>query len=84
MQVQVTLEGKGQCCKRCFTAKTDKKKCRCRCKGQHHGKAHKFEKTDPRWNGEIGKNCNLPIDCIHCDIVECPGRKNELDGPVHE
>lgn len=30
-----------------------------------------------KWNGEFGEKCNLPIDCIDCDIVECPGRKSE-------
>lgn len=30
-----------------------------------------------KWNGEFGKKCNLPIDCIHCDIIECLGREEE-------
>ncbi len=25
------------CCVRCYKAMSDKKKCRCRCHGQHHG-----------------------------------------------
>jgi hypothetical protein len=27
---------KGVCCKRCWYAKSDKKKCRCRCHGANH------------------------------------------------
>jgi len=47
MQVQATLENKqlpiqerlwkGFCCARCYRAKSDKKRCRCRCHGTHHG-----------------------------------------------
>lgn len=49
MQVQITLENerlpiqdartpwRGICCSRCYRAKSDKKRCRCRCHGQHHG-----------------------------------------------
>jgi hypothetical protein len=29
------------------------------------------------WNGEFGEKCNLPIDCVDCDITECPGRPSE-------
>jgi len=29
---------KGVCSSRCYTAKTDKKRCKCRCKGEHHAK----------------------------------------------
>ena len=31
----------------------------------------------PKWNGEFGEKCNLPIDCVDCDITECLGRKSE-------
>lgn len=51
MQVQQTLEKKqvpiedkpwtGFCCKRCYFAKSDKKKCKCRCLGKNHG-GHQF------------------------------------------
>lgn len=38
-------------------------------------------KTDsPKWNGEFGEKCNLPIDCVDCDIVECPGNIVECPG----
>jgi hypothetical protein len=47
MQVQKTLDNKqlptkekpwtGLCCARCYRAKSDKKRCRCRCHGAHHG-----------------------------------------------
>ena len=30
---------KGICSSRCFKAKSDKKRCRCKCKGNHHGEA---------------------------------------------
>ena len=30
----------GVCSSRCYSAETDKKKCKCRCKGARHGKAH--------------------------------------------
>jgi hypothetical protein len=53
MQMQASLDGKpstptpifpqGRCCTRCYAAKSDAKKCRCRCKGNHHGQAHKRE-----------------------------------------
>jgi hypothetical protein len=46
VQVQQTLENKqvtvedkpwkGFCCKRCYFAKSDKKKCKCRCLGKNH------------------------------------------------
>ncbi len=29
----------GICCARCYTAKSEKKKCKCRCHGVHHGEA---------------------------------------------
>lgn len=35
-----------------------------------------------KWNGEFGEKCNLPIDCIVCDIEECTGRESELGKPV--
>jgi hypothetical protein len=48
MQVQITLENKqaqiqekpwkGICCRRCWFAKTDPKKCKCRCRGTNHQK----------------------------------------------
>jgi hypothetical protein len=31
-----------------------------------------------QWNGIMGEGCNLPIDCVHCDIVECGGRSSEF------
>jgi len=46
VQIQKTLENKqlptkekpwtGLCCARCYRAKSDKKRCRCRCHGAHH------------------------------------------------
>ena len=30
-----------------------------------------------QWNGMFGDSCNLPIDCVDCNITECPGRANE-------
>jgi hypothetical protein len=35
------------------------------------------ESTAVKWNGEFGEKCNLPVDCVDCDIVECPGRASE-------
>ena len=40
------------------------------------------EITQLKWNGEFGEKCNLPIDCIHCNIMDCVGRKNEKEGPI--
>ncbi len=37
----------------------------------------KADDATPKWNGEFGENCNLPIDCVDCDITECPGRESE-------
>jgi hypothetical protein len=56
VQVQQTLENKqvtvedkpwkGFCCKRCYFAKSDKKKCKCRCHGLNHQKGlHKALET---------------------------------------
>jgi hypothetical protein len=35
---------KGVCSSRCYFAESDKKRCKCRCRGQHHGRG----KTDSR------------------------------------
>jgi hypothetical protein len=40
-------------------------------------KAPTVAEPKPKWNGEFGEKCTLPIDCIHCNITECPGRKSE-------
>jgi hypothetical protein len=40
-------------------------------------KAPAVVEAEPKWNGEFGEKCNLPIDCVDCDINECPGRKSE-------
>ena len=29
---------KGICCSRCFNALSDKTRCKCRCRGEHHGR----------------------------------------------
>ena len=44
-------------------------------------KAQKRERNNvyKGWNGEFGSKCNLPIDCVHCDLVECGGRKEEME-----
>ena len=31
---------KGICSSGCYSAKTDKKKCKCKCHGQHHGRGN--------------------------------------------
>jgi len=31
---------KGICSSGCYSAKTDRKKCKCKCRGQHHGKGN--------------------------------------------
>ncbi len=36
-----------------------------------------MENEKRKWNGEFGEKCNLPIDCVDCDILECIGRKSE-------
>jgi hypothetical protein len=38
---------KGICSSGCYSAKTDKKRCRCKCRGVHHGKGqiHKLEEA---------------------------------------
>lgn len=38
---------------------------------------HLRESVEVKWNGEFGEKCNLPIDCVDCDITECPGRTSE-------
>ncbi|MCJ7559619.1 hypothetical protein MUO79_03245 [Candidatus Bathyarchaeota archaeon] len=38
------IEGwKGICSSGCYMAKTDKKKCKCKCHGEHHGKGRTNE-----------------------------------------
>ena len=49
MQVETELQNevvqskpwKGICCKRCWFAKTEPKKCKCRCHGENHQKGNK-------------------------------------------
>jgi hypothetical protein len=41
---------RGVCSSRCYFARTDKKRCKCRCKGEHHGKGR------PDWEEEKGIN----------------------------
>ncbi len=40
-------------------------------------KAPAAAEPKPKLNGEFAEKCNLPIDCVDCDITECPGRKSE-------
>jgi len=37
---------KGRCCFGCFVAKTDRKKCKCRCRGEHHGKGQQARRAE--------------------------------------
>jgi hypothetical protein len=37
---------KGVCSSRCYFAQSDKKRCKCRCKGEHHGKGLPNEKIE--------------------------------------
>lgn len=37
---------KDVCCSRCYVAKSDKKKCKCRCKSGHHGEAYKTKDAE--------------------------------------
>jgi len=34
------------CCARCYAAKSDVKKCKCRCQGAHHGQGHRRMSDD--------------------------------------
>ena len=45
---EVAAPWKDICCHRCFIAKSDKKKCKCRCKGNHHGEAYKTKNNDKK------------------------------------
>ena len=37
---------KGVCSSRCYFAESDKKRCKCRCKGEHHGKGQANRRED--------------------------------------
>jgi ribosomal protein L19E len=41
---------RGVCSSGCYRAKTDKKKCKCRCGGEHHGKGHANRQEENRIN----------------------------------
>ena len=56
---QATKPWKGVCCSRCYMAKTDKTKCKCRCKGEHHGKGHIKRLTD--MEGEKNEKDNIEL-----------------------
>lgn len=30
-----------------------------------------------KWNAKMGDGCNRPIDCVDCEIIECPGRTTQ-------
>jgi len=45
---QATKPWKGVCCSRCYMAKTDKTKCKCRCKGAYHGKGFMKKLTEEK------------------------------------
>ena len=37
---------KGMCSSRCFMAKTDRKKCKCRCRGEYHSKGQQLKSKE--------------------------------------
>jgi hypothetical protein len=37
---------KGICSSGCYAAKTDRKKCKCKCRGQHHGKGNTTKENE--------------------------------------
>jgi len=56
---------KGICCSRCYNAESDKKKCKCRCHGEHHNIGRqatqdkvKQEKLEVEKGGQHEKNPN--------------------------
>jgi len=37
---------KGSCSSRCYVAKTDRKRCKCKFKGEHHGKSQQRKREE--------------------------------------
>jgi hypothetical protein len=37
---------KGVCSSRCYFAESDKKRCKCKCRGEHHGKGHQLRQEE--------------------------------------
>ena len=51
---------KGVCSFRCYVAKTDKKKCKCKCHGVHHGKG----RANPdKIDGLLDKTNQTTLNC---------------------
>jgi hypothetical protein len=82
MQAQASLDGKpstltpsfpqGQCCTRCYTAKSNVKKCRCRCRGQHHGQAYKREADSfEDWLDAVDAACDLHGQAYKREVDSC-------------